>query len=91
MSDAGQVGTFVFNVISTLTGDTVLSLSPDVPANPFTSLAGQDVTADFFPGGVINSNVLINPVPLPAAAWLFGSAILGLVGAARRKQLKAWL
>lgn len=25
-------------------------------------------------------------VPLPAAAWLFGSAILGLVGVARRKQ-----
>lgn len=28
-------------------------------------------------------------VPLPAAAWLFGSAILGFVAAARRKQLKA--
>lgn len=27
-----------------------------------------------------------SPVPLPAAAWLFGSAILGLVGVARRKQ-----
>lgn len=26
------------------------------------------------------------PVPVPAAAWLFGSALLGLVGAARRKR-----
>lgn len=27
----------------------------------------------------------INPVPVPAAAWLFGSAVLGLVGFSRRK------
>lgn len=26
------------------------------------------------------------PVPLPAAAWLFGSGLLGLMGAARRKK-----
>jgi hypothetical protein len=25
-------------------------------------------------------------VPVPAAAWLFGSGLLGLVGVARRKQ-----
>ena len=28
-------------------------------------------------------------VPIPAAAWLFGSALLGLVGISRRKKLKA--
>ena len=26
-------------------------------------------------------------VPIPAAAWLFGSALLGLVGVARRKKV----
>jgi len=26
-------------------------------------------------------------VPLPAAAWLFGSGLLGLTGMARRKQV----
>ena len=34
-------------------------------------------------------NVLVEPpsaVPIPAAAWLFGSAILGLLGIARRKK-----
>ena len=34
-------------------------------------------------------NVLVEPpsaVPIPAAAWLFGSAILGLFGIARRKK-----
>ncbi len=32
--------------------------------------------------GVVNTTSV---VPLPAAAWLFGSAILGLLGVARRK------
>ena len=27
------------------------------------------------------------PVPIPAAAWLFGSGLLGLVGMARRKKV----
>ncbi|MFT6051063.1 MAG: hypothetical protein ACI9B9_000703 [Halioglobus sp.] len=31
------------------------------------------------------SNVVISPVPVPAAAWLFGSALLGL-GAMKRKK-----
>ena len=36
-----------------------------------------------------NSNgtvTLPDPIPLPAAAWLFGSALLGLAGVARRKK-----
>ena len=28
----------------------------------------------------------VNPVPVPAAVWLFGSGLLGLMGVARRKQ-----
>jgi hypothetical protein len=35
--------------------------------------------------GAKGSNSQISAVPLPAAAWLFGSALLGL-GALRRKQ-----
>lgn len=34
-------------------------------------------------------SVTVNAVPLPAAAWLFGSAILGLVGMSRRKKAQA--
>ena len=37
-----------------------------------------------------NANFNIRPevsaVPVPAAAWLFGSGLIGLVGLARRKQ-----
>ncbi|MEZ5540851.1 MAG: VPLPA-CTERM sorting domain-containing protein [Pseudomonadota bacterium] len=28
----------------------------------------------------------MNHVPVPAAAWLFGSGLLGLLGVARRKR-----
>jgi hypothetical protein len=31
-------------------------------------------------------NVMVNAIPIPAAAWLFGSGLLGLIGMARRKK-----
>ena len=40
-------------------------------------------TADF-PGGEIRGQV--STIPIPAAVWLFGSGLLGLVGMARRKK-----
>jgi len=36
------------------------------------------------PGGEIRGQVQV--VPVPAAAWLFGSGLLGLIGIARRKK-----
>jgi hypothetical protein len=36
--------------------------------------------------GGVSLAVDLQPVPLPAAAWLFGSALLGMVGLARRRQ-----
>jgi hypothetical protein len=41
-----------------------------------------------FPGGAIRgqtSEPYRTVVPVPAALWLFGSGLLGLIGAARRK------
>jgi hypothetical protein len=43
--------------------------------SPFTSTS-------VFSGNVVNSPA---PVPLPAAAWLFGSALVGLAGVLRKK------
>ena len=39
-----------------------------------------------FSGGEIRGQVIVNPVPIPAAVWLFGSGLLGLIGIARRKK-----
>ena len=52
--------------------------------------AGADPNShliDFSDGETSGSALVIDlmPVPLPAAAWLFGSALLGLVAVGRRK------
>ncbi len=67
-----------------------LSLSFDVDA----SLVGQlvqigftNTAVDYGATGVVydNLNVGVAAVPVPAAAWLFGSALLGLMGISRRR------
>jgi len=47
-------------------------------ADPNTGIDGQ--------GSFIFSAAAASPVPVPAAIWLFGSGLLGLVGIARRKK-----
>jgi hypothetical protein len=39
-----------------------------------------------FSGFSANFNVMINPVPIPAAIWLFGSGLIGFFGLSRRKK-----
>lgn len=53
---------------------------------------GNDFTSDASENFIGNSSIFGNwttfnltPVPIPAAVWLFGSGLIGLVGIARRK------
>jgi len=36
--------------------------------------------------GIDNVNVNVSAVPVPAAVWLFGSGLAGLIGASRKKK-----
>ena len=51
---------------------------------------GKDniVLTGFWPnqGAISHVSIMGSPVPVPAAVWLFGSGLLGLVGVARRKR-----
>ena len=41
----------------------------------------------YFESLSFTANATISPVPIPAAIWLFGSGLLGLIGVARRKKV----
>ncbi len=76
---SGYTGSF--NIANSLTGiglsalqsTGVLNFSGNVSGNLY--LNSATLTVDVSP----------NPVPIPAAAWLLGSGLLGLAGVARRK------
>jgi len=47
---------------------------------------GITVGADIDAVGAISSAPPVNPVPIPAAIWLFGTALIGLVGFGKRRK-----
>lgn len=71
---------------STLTSETNVNFS-----NMLSGTIGNRTLFDAAAGRPAYSNVMIvapgnvAPVPLPAAAWLFGSGVAGLIGLARRQ------
>jgi hypothetical protein len=72
-----------FNTAGTTLGS-LFPLSTDgIAGSPMTTapFPGQNAAFDFTSMVVTNTTV----VPVPAAVWLFGSGLLGLVGVARRR------
>ena len=72
---------------STFTGDFVLGAGVTAYTLQFAAVCGasQTCTADYYFDN-ISITADVNAVPVPAAVWLFGSGLLGLVGVARRKK-----
>ena len=72
-------------------GLTNLTAGPDVSGGvtvEFTAICGAD--AGCFSNLAIDNVTVtadVNAVPVPAAVWLFGSGLLGLIGVARRKKV----
>ncbi len=57
-----------------------------IDTSPLSSSGQSDSSGAL--GGFDVDAVRISPVPLPAAAWLFGSALIGFVTIARRKRVQ---
>jgi hypothetical protein len=65
-----------------------VSEGPTLYTGDVTSTIGIHMNFELSAGDRVtfNTSFEVNPVPVPAAVWLFGSGLLGLIGIARRKK-----
>jgi hypothetical protein len=67
-------------------GSIRLALNEGVYSYRNVTTTGTAVTSVYTPANMTTAGLAVASVPLPAAAWLFGSGLLGMIGIARRKK-----
>ncbi len=76
-----DIASFTFNVLGNPGATTALALSnPAIPDTGFTLPGGTLIDVSY-----VNSQVQV--VPVPAAAWLFGTGLMGLMGTMRSRRM----
>jgi len=70
---------FAFDTSGATNGNVTLQI--DLLMGGYAVMDNFKITASDEPGGGLN------PVPVPAAFWLFGTALIGFVGMARRRKV----
>ncbi len=75
--------TSVATRVAWTTGNSLNNVAVDTNAQY--SFVIEGVTGESAPNNTFSGLVSISQVPVPAAAWLFGSAVLGLAGYARKR------
>ena len=78
-----DIASFTFNVLGNPGATTPLALSnPAISDTGFTLPGGTLIDVNY-----VNSQVQVVPVPVPAAAWLFGTGLMGLMGSMRSRRM----
>lgn len=72
-------GLFTFDTSGATNGSVILQI--DLLTGGYGVMDNFKITASDIPGGGLN------PVPVPAAFWLFGTALIGFVGISRKRKV----
>ena len=86
-----NVNSVVNDLFSTVTPDTTwiwdeVAGTNSVGGMYYYDARAGDTNGDFFQVDYTFDSFSVSTVPVPAAAWLFGSGLIGLIGLARRKK-----
>ena len=72
------------NVLLSSSGSGVSVLDTNIAAGAYHALVTGTGTGTL--GGAYMVSIIAQPVPVPAAVWLLGSGLIGIIGVARRKE-----